>query len=331
MKRGRPVKAKGAFARKFLKTTKNRRGGIKRSAANADSGTLLYFMDTFLPIPTNLTKKVFPTRVVSVISGKGGVGKTNLVANLAVALTCAGKQVAVIDGDLGLANLDLLLGVSPQYNLGDFFAGRQALSDIFVTSPLGIAVLPAAKGEPRMTRLSYEQQLSFLSELETSPSGVDIMLVDTASGISDTVTYFASAAHENVLVVTPEPTSLASASALVKVLASGYGEQQFWVVANTVADEAEAQQLLAVLWRTASRYVHTSFNLLGWIPYDPALTCAVTQQQLVVKIAPDSPSTQAFTRLARRLIELMAEGARVKAGLQFFFRGVLAASLEEKR
>ena len=278
-----------------------------------------------------MTTKGFPTRVVSVTSGKGGVGKTNVVANLAAALTFAGKRVAVIDGALGLANLDLLLGVRPQYNLGDFFAGRQALSDIFVTSPLGISVLSAASGEPWMTRLSHEQKLSFLSELETSPSDIDIMLVDTASGISDTVTYFASAAHENILVITPEPTSLAGASALVKVLASGYGEQQFWVVANTVEDAAEAQQLVAFLWRTASRYLYVSFQLLGWIPRDPALPCAVTQQQLVMKTAPDSPSAQAFTRLARRLIGLMVEGARPKASLQFFFRSVLAASLEEKR
>jgi len=288
-------------------------------------------MDAILPIPTNLTKKSFPTRVVSVTSGKGGVGKTNVVANLAAALTFAGKRVAVVDGDLGLANLDLLLGVRPQYNLGDFFTGRQALSEIFVTSPLGISVLPAASGEPWMTRLSHEQKLSFLSELETFPSDVDIMLVDTASGISDTVTYFASAAHENVLVITPEPTSLASASALVKVLASGYGEQRFLVVANTVEDETEARQIVATLWRTASRYLHASFQLLGWIPRDPALTYAVTQQQLVMKTAPDSPSAQAFTRLARRMIDGMVEGSRPKAGLQFFFRGVLAASLEEKR
>jgi flagellar biosynthesis protein FlhG len=269
--------------------------------------------------------------VFSVTSGKGGVGKTNVVANLAAALTLAGKRVLVVDGDLGLANLDLLLGVRPQYTLRDFFAGRRALTDLFVTSPLGITVLPAASGAPEVARLSNEQKLLFLSELDHIPNNSDIMLVDTASGISDTVTYFAAAAHETVVVVTPEPTSLADAYALIKVLAAVHGEKRFWVVANIVEDEAEAQRLVAVLWRTAARSLQTSFELLGWIPRDPALTRAVTQQRMVVEIAPHSPSAQAFTLLAHRLVESTAKTARVKGGLQFFFRGVLAASLEEKR
>lgn len=282
-------------------------------------------------LQNNPAESVSPVRVFSMVSGKGGVGKTNVVANLAAALTFAGKRVAVVDGDLGLANLDLLLGVRPQHTLWDFFAGRRALTDTFVTSPLGITVFPAASGAPELTRLSHEQKLLFLSELDTLPHDCDVMLVDTASGISDTVTYFASAAHEIVLVVTPEPTSLADTRALVNVLASVHGEKRFWVIANTVEDEAEAQRLLGALWRTTDRCALTSFELLGWIPRDPALTRAVMQQQMVVETAPHSPSARAFTDLARRLVATTAEAARVKGGLQFFFRGVLAASLEEKR
>jgi flagellar biosynthesis protein FlhG len=282
-------------------------------------------------LQNNLIEIMGPARVFAVSSGKGGVGKTTVVANLAAALTFAGKRVTVVDGDLGLANLDLLLGVSPQYTLGDFFAGRRALTDIFVTSPLGITVLPAASGAPEVVRLNYEQKLLLLSELDNLPSDSDIMLVDTASGISDIVTYFASAAHEIVLIVTPEPTSLADAYALVKVLAAVHGEKRFQVVANMVEDETEAQRLVAVLWQTASRSLHTSFELLGWIPRDPALTRAVLQQRLVVETAPDSPSARAFTVLARHLIDSITKITHVKGGLQFFFRGVLAASLEEKR
>ncbi|MGE0682179.1 MAG: P-loop NTPase [Candidatus Binatia bacterium] len=286
-------------------------------------------MDALLQ--SNLTESISPVRVFSLVSGKGGVGKTNVVANLAAALTFTGKRVAVIDGDLGLANLDLLLGVRPRYTLRDFFTGRRALTDTCITSPLGITVFPATSGAPELTRLSHEQKLLFLSELDTLPNDSDIMLVDTASGISDTVTYFASAAHEIVLVITPEPTSLADTSALVNVLASVHGEKRFWVIANTVEDETAAQRLLAALWRTTDRCVHTSFELLGWIPRDPALTHAVMQQRMVVETAPHSPSARAFTDLARRLVETTATTARVKGGLQFFFSGVLAASLEEKR
>jgi flagellar biosynthesis protein FlhG len=287
-------------------------------------------MDTLLHGHNTLETSA-PARVFAITSGKGGVGKTNVVANLAAALTMAGKQVAVVDGDLGLANLDLLLDVSPQYTLADFFAGRQALTDIFVTSPLGITVLPAASGDPHVTALSDEQKISFLSELDALPQDANIMLIDTASGISDLVTYFASAAHEIVLVITPEPTSLTDAYALVKILASVHGEKRFWVLANTVEDEDEARRLFAVLARMAQQFLSVSFDLLGWVPRDPALTRAVTQRRTVMETAPHSPSARAFTALARRLANSAAETARVKGGLQFFFRGVLAASLEEKR
>jgi flagellar biosynthesis protein FlhG len=266
-----------------------------------------------------------------VTSGKGGVGKTNVVANLAAALTMEGTRVTVVDGDLGLANLDVLLNVHPQYTLADFFAGRRSLTDISVTSPLGITLLPAASGSPHMTALSYEQKISFLSELDTLPQDASVMLVDTASGISDLVTYFASAAHEIVLVITPEPASLTDAYALVKILASVHGEEHFWMVANAVEDEAEARRLFCALTRTAQRFLPVSFDLLGWVPRDPALTHAVTQRRTVMETAPHSPSARAFITLARRLVDSTAETARVKGGLQFFFRGVLAASLEEKR
>lgn len=270
-------------------------------------------------------------RVFAVTSGKGGVGKTNVVANVATALALAGKRVTVVDGDLGLANLDLLLGVHPQFTLADFFAGRQPLTDIFVTSPVGITVLPAASGVPQVTRLSPEQKLLFLSELDAVPQDANIMLVDTASGISDTVTYFASAAHGIVLVITPEPTSLTDAWALVNVLTSVHGEKRFYVVVNTVEDEAEARRLFHAFVETAARQEHASFTLLGWIPRDPAITQAVTQRRTVMETAPESPAARAFTALARRLVESTEETARVKGGLQFFFRGVLAASLEDKR
>jgi flagellar biosynthesis protein FlhG len=280
---------------------------------------------------TNNPLELCPARVVAVTSGKGGVGKTNIVANLAAALTLAGKRVTVVDSDLGLANLDLLLGVRPQSTLADFFAGRRALMDIFVTSPLGITLLPAASGVPRVTTLSREQKLLFLSELDAVPQDANVMLVDTASGISDTVTYFVSAAHEIVLVITPEPTSLRDASALVHVLASTHGEKRFWVVANTVEDGAEARRLLDALARPVVQFFHVSFELLGWIPHDVELARAVAQQRTVIETAPDSPSARAFAALARRLLEATTHAARVKGGLQFFFRSVLAASLEGKR
>ncbi|MDH4187246.1 MAG: AAA family ATPase, partial [Nitrospira sp.] len=158
------------------------------------------------------------THVITVTSGKGGVGKTNVVANLAVALAQAGKQVLVLDADLGLGNIDVLLGLVPRYTLEHVLAGSHHLSDIVIQGPAGIHVLPASSGLPQLTSLNDEQQLLLQSELEDVAKTVDVLLIDTGAGIASNVTYFAAAAQETVIVVSPEPTSLTDAYALIKVL-----------------------------------------------------------------------------------------------------------------
>lgn len=267
--------------------------------------------------------------VFAVTSGKGGVGKTNTVANLAAALIKEKKRVMVMDADLGLANLDLFLGVSPQYTLADFFAGTKSLNDILTPTPLGITLLPAASGIQEVTSLTDEQKIVFLTELDALVHDVDIMLVDTSSGISDTVTYFATAAQEIIVVVMPEPSSFTDAYALIKVLASAHREKRFWILANNVEGKREAERLYDTLSRTALRFLNTSLDLLGWVPRDPELTRASSHGQLVVSVAPQSPSAQAFTRIARRMMHSAAAETWEKGNVQFFFRRILAA--HEKR
>lgn len=271
-----------------------------------------------------------PAHVFAITSGKGGVGKTNVVANLAAALTLARKRVMVMDADLGLANLDLFLGVSPQYTLADFFAGTKPLADIITPGRLGIALLPAASGVQEVTTLSDAQKITFLTELDALTYEVDLVLVDTGSGISDTVTYFATAAQEIVVVVTPEPSSLTDAYALVKVLASAHQEKRFWVLANNVESEREAGRLYDTLSRTTLRFLNTSLDLLGWIPRDRELMRAVARCQLVVTTSPRCPAARAFVAIAHRLIQSAAEEAKVKGSLQFFFRRILAAGGEKR-
>ena len=269
------------------------------------------------------------THVFAVTSGKGGVGKTNAVANLAAALVLEKKRVMVMDADLGLANLDLFLGVSPQYTLADFFAGTKSLSDILTPTPLGIMLLPAASGIQEVTSLTDAQKIVFLTELDALAHDVDIMLVDTSSGISDTVTYFATAAQEIIVVVMPEPSSFTDAYALIKVLASAHREKRFWILANNVEGKRDAERLYDTLSRTALRFLNTSLDLLGWIPRDPELARAASHGQLVVTVSPQCPSAQAFTRVARRLMHSAAAEAWEKGNVQFFFRRILAA--HEKR
>jgi flagellar biosynthesis protein FlhG len=263
--------------------------------------------------------------VFAIASGKGGVGKTNVTANLAAVLAHKRQRVLAIDADAGLANLDLLFGIKPVYTLKDFFSGAVALDEIVLTTAQGVLLLPGANGVQSLTALSGAQKLALAGALEALARHVDIVLVDTCSGISDLATYFAAAAQEIVVVVTPEPASLTDAYALIKILASTYGEKHFQILANKVDDEEQSRRLFDSLSATATRFLNVSLDYLGWIPRDPRLLTAVARSRLVVEEAQDAPSARSFDVLASRLIESAAAGGRIKGNLQFFFRQVLQA------
>ena len=266
----------------------------------------------------------------AITSGKGGVGKTNVVANLAAALILKRKRVMVIDADLGLANLDLFLRVKPKHTLADFFTGAAPLGEIITANRQGILLLPGASGVQEITSLRHDQKLALLTELDALTHEMDLVLVDTGSGISDAVTYFTTAAQEIVVVVTPEPSSLTDAYALIKVLTSTHHEKRFRILANNVSGEAEARRLFDTLSRTALRFLNASLDLLGWIPRDPRLARAVARAQMIVDDAPDAPSAQAFLSIADRLLESIAAGVKVKGNLQFFFQRMLEANRAER-
>jgi flagellar biosynthesis protein FlhG len=261
--------------------------------------------------------------VFAVTSGKGGVGKTNVVANLATALARRQQRVMAIDADLGLANLDLFLGIKPQYSLADFFAGAATLDEIIVTNREGILIMPGASGVQEITALRHEQKAAFLTELDLLTLDMDVVLVDTGSGISDAVTYFTSAAQEIILVVTPEPSSMTDAYALVKVLRAQHGQQRFLVLANNVSDGAEGRRLFDALSRTALRFLNVSLDFLDWIPRDPKLLWAAARAQTVVTDNTDAPSTRAFMNVADQLLQRASVQAKLKGNLQFFFRRML--------
>ncbi|HEX2226606.1 MAG TPA: AAA family ATPase, partial [Candidatus Binatia bacterium] len=178
--------------------------------------------------------------VLAIASGKGGVGKTNVTANLAATLAAKGRRVLAIDADVGLANLDLLFGAKPVLTLEDFFSGAALLDEIVLRTKQGVWLLPGANGVQSLTALSGAQKLVLNSALEALVRQVDIVLVDTCSGISDAATYFAAAAQEIVVLVTPEPASLTDAYSLIKVLASTYGEKRFQIVTNRSDSEGQS-------------------------------------------------------------------------------------------
>ena len=243
------------------------------------------------------------TRVIAVTSGKGGVGKTNVVANLAVGLARAGKQVLVLDADLGLGNIDVLLGLVPRYTLEDVLCGSRRLSDIIIPGPAGIQVLPAGSGLPQLTALTDTQQLTLQTELEQVVDNVEVLLIDTGAGISPNVTYFAAAAQETIVVISPEPTSLTDAYALMKVLCRQHRERRFKVLVNMVKSQRDATQTFRKLDVAAERFLNISLDYLGFIPLDDYLPMAVIEQKAVTERFPASPSSRAFVELAKKVAE----------------------------
>ena len=256
--------------------------------------------------------------VIAIASGKGGVGKTNLTANLAVALASRGLRVCVLDADLGLANLDVLFGLSPTLSLRDVVRGERRLEDVVVDGPAGIRIIPAASGFEELTRLGSDEQLRLLAEVDGLEDSFDVLLVDTAAGISANVLYFTAAAADALVVITPEPTALTDAYALVKVLATRYGRREFLVAVNMAAGAADAEAAFRRLARVAERFLRVRLEYQGYVPYDDALPRAVRHQRPVVLAAPGSPASQGLAALAGRLA--LRSPGRPTGGVQFFFR-----------
>jgi flagellar biosynthesis protein FlhG len=271
-----------------------------------------------------LSQESLCTRVVTVTSGKGGVGKTNVVANLAVGLSRLGKRVLVLDADLGLGNIDVLLGLVPRYTLEDVLGGSRHLSDIVIQGPAGIQVLPAGSGLPQLTSLTDSQQLILQSELEDVAGTVDVLLIDTGAGISPNVTYFASAAQETVVVISSEPTSLTDAYALMKVLCRQHREHRFNILVNMVRSQREAVQAFRKLDVAAERFLNVSLTYLGFIPLDDYVPMAVMEQRAVAERFPCSPASRAFAELAKKIAE-WPDPQLPKSTVQFLWQQLIPA------
>lgn len=244
----------------------------------------------------------YGARVISVTSGKGGVGKTNLVANLALAFTSMGKRVLVMDADLGLSNIDVLLGIAPRYNIKSLLDGDKKISEIMVDGPRGFKIIAACSGIEEMTRLRPEAKMVLLGELDSLEGSFDILLLDTGAGISSNVTYFNIAANEVLLVVTPEPTSLTDAYAMMKVLSTKYSKRFFKMAVNCARSKREGKTIYEKLLSVAGRFLDVTIESLGSIPYDEKLQIAVKEQKAVVELFPQSDVSKAIFELAKKLL-----------------------------
>ena len=273
-------------------------------------------------------KKVNPVRVVAVTSGKGGVGKTNLSVNLGLALAELGRRVALLDADMGLANVDVLLGLYPKFNLSHVLRGEKMLADIVMPGPMGLQVIPASSGLQHMSDLSTAEQAALIRAFSDFNEDLDVLIVDTAAGISPSVVNFARACQEVIVVVCDEPTSLTDAYAFVKLLNRDYGLTRFHILSNMVQSAQQGQLLFQKLTKVTDRYLDVMLNFAGAIPNDDFLRKAVQQQNPVLLAYPKSKASLALKNIARQMdswpIKNQAGGY-----LEFFVERMIQFSVQE--
>ena len=261
--------------------------------------------------------------VFSVTSGKGGVGKTNIAVNLALCLVKAGKRVLLLDADLGLANVDVLLGLTPQKNLFHLFHEGVELHDILFPTPYGFSILPASSGMSEMLRLNTGQKLELLEAVDDLENAVDCMIVDTGAGISDNVLYFNLAAQHRLLVLTPEPTSLTDAYALIKVLKLKHGMEHFKIVVNMAPDMRTAKDMFLRLHLACDHFLSgVSLDFVGSIPRDLAMRRAVVDQRPVCHMAPDGPACHALQTISKT-IQTWNVPENLDGNIKFFWKKLL--------
>lgn len=269
-------------------------------------------------------------RVIAVASGKGGVGKTSVCVNLASALVNAGQRTLLLDTDLGLANIDVMLGLSPRFTLADVFAGRCELRDTVLEGPNGLMVVPAASGKRHMTELTPQQHVGLVHAFSELDLEIDTMVVDNAAGIADSVLTFCQAAQDVIVVVCDEPASVTDAYALIKVLSRERGVSRVQVLANQVQHAAEGRQLFDKLERVTTRFLDVTLNYLGAIPRDEWLRRAVQRQEAVVDAYPSAPASMAFRDIARRSRQWQSpQGPR--GHVEFFLERLVAQPVAGSR
>ncbi len=266
-------------------------------------------------------KKNSPT-VVTITSGKGGVGKTLTTVNLAIAARRMGQSVLIFDGDLGLANVDVVLGLTARYNIRDVLDGNAELKDIVVEGPLGIDLIPSGSGISSLTRLSPAKKQQILDQIERLEESYDLLLIDTGAGISENVVHFARAADETVVVTTPEPHAMTDAYALIKVLAEEHDVKSFSLLVNQTRTPEEGLKVSDRIAEVAMRFLNVRVHHLGNVPSDPQVPKSVMQRRAASEQSTFTIAGQAWNQAARKLLGETAFSQK-NANVQDFWRAVL--------
>jgi len=262
-------------------------------------------------------EKQFP-RVIAVTSGKGGVGKTNIVGNLAVAMSQKGMQVVIIDADVGLANIDIVFNLRPEYTLRHVISGEKTLEEVMITTRHGIRIIPGGSGFANLTRLNEGQKLTLLGEFESLADQADIILVDTGAGISSNVLYFNAASDECIVIATTEPTSITDAYAMMKVMSKEYKTRYFKLIVNMTESEKDAKRVFGSLSNALDKFLKdVVLTYLGHIPFDKRLQKAVQKRSLVLDEVPDTAAAKSLETIASAILH--QEKSHHKQGNLTFF------------
>jgi len=242
-------------------------------------------------------------RIIAVTSGKGGVGKTNVVANVAVGLSELGRKVVVLDADFGLANLDVMLGLAPRYHLGHVLYGDKSLDEIMVRGPRGIYIIPASSGLQRMSELTQAQRKLLIDSFTHLDMDVDYFIIDTAAGISRNVIHFLLSAEEVLVVSAPEPTAIVDAYAVIKIILGEERDKPIHVVINSVEKVDDAHEVFCQINSVVKRFLNREIDYLGHIERDAHVPRAVKSQMPVTHRFPNAPASICFRDLARRIAQ----------------------------
>lgn len=258
-------------------------------SADVPTGTVIPELQTGAP------------HVIAVTSGKGGVGKSSISVNLGIALSRMGRKVCIFDADTGLANINILLGVTPRLSLEHVLYGNKTITDVMIEGPHGLKVIPGANGIAECVKLDARQQMRLTSQLSGVEGDFDYLLVDTAAGISELTLDFVGAAQQTLIVVTPEPTSLTDAFSLIKLLRRRGKKNHFHVIVNMCSSTKQARDVFRRFYGAVDKYIGIKMNYLGFILQDESLRAAVTMQSPVALFPESDPSSRNFFRLGQAL------------------------------